>query len=234
MGFLDRMLGKDEPDAQRAPEPRRDAASPSADEQAIARYRYLLRTAPADAIEQAHAEAFAQLNPAQRQQVLQDLARELPASERAQSADPQGLARMATRAELRQPGFLERTLGPGVGGGYGGGGMGMGGVIGGSLLGSLAGSFIGTAIAERFMGGFEHSAERFAYDPVADAAGRDADGQDADAQHADSQDADAQDADAQDEQQSDSQEDVASEDEYANDDDFGGGDDFGGSDDFDV
>ena len=36
----------------------------STDEQAIARYRYLLRTAPPEAIEQAHAEAFAQLTPA--------------------------------------------------------------------------------------------------------------------------------------------------------------------------
>lgn len=154
MGFLDRILGRAEGSAgSAAPEPR------SADEQAIARYRYLLRTAPPDAIEQAHAEAFAQLSPAQRQQILSELAPELPASERNQAvdgSDPRALARIATRAELRQPGFLERTLGPRPGMV---GGMGVGGMFAGSLLSSIAGTFIGTAIAHQFLGGFdEHGA----------------------------------------------------------------------------
>src|SRR3954452_1529578 len=108
-----------------APPPRR-ARTP--DEQAIERYRYLLRTAPPDQIEQAHAEAFAQLTPDQRRQVLADLARDLPPAERSSDDDPRSLARMATRAELRQPGTLERAfggsrMGGGVGG-FGGGGLG--------------------------------------------------------------------------------------------------------------
>src|SRR5262247_4565165 len=82
------------------------------DEQAIARYRYMLRTAPPETIEQAHAEAFAQLTPEQRRLVLQKIAEGMPASERAlaeqSGADPQALARMATRAEIRQPGAMER------------------------------------------------------------------------------------------------------------------------------
>jgi hypothetical protein len=151
---------------------------PLPDEEAVRRYRYLLRTAPPEAIEQAHAEAFAQLTPQQRRQVLEDLARETPEYERAASDDPRYLARMATRAELRSPGLLERVLGPrgwsggyggygpgygpgyapGYGGGYGyGGGIGLGGVLGGSLLASVAGSFIGTAIADEI---FDH--ERYA------------------------------------------------------------------------
>ena len=125
------------------------------DEAAVERYRYMLRTAPPDTIEQAHAEAFARLTPQQRQQVLSELGSAVPAAERARSSDPRDLARMATRAEVRQPGFLERTFG-GYGGGYGrpgmgggmGGGIGMGGLIGGTLLGSIAGAFIGTAIAD--------------------------------------------------------------------------------------
>lgn len=197
MGFLDRVLGTNRTERQRS-EPR------SADEQAVDRYRYLLRTAPPDAIEEAHAEAFAQLTPAQRQQVLQELARDLPASERANSSDPQALARMATRAEMRQPGFLERALGPR------GGGMGLGGMFAGSLLSSIAGTFIGTAIAHQFLDGFsepEHA------------------GGDANTGH------DAQDAqDGQDAQQDD----YASADEgdadVGSDGDFG---DFGGGD-FDV
>ena len=91
MGFFDRF--------------RNDAGSQSsADEQAIARYRYLLRTAPPEAIEQAHAEAFAQLTPEQRRRLLDELAADLPDAEAkaAQRAgdQPGSLARVATRAEL--------------------------------------------------------------------------------------------------------------------------------------
>src|SRR3954451_7243745 len=113
----------------------------SADEQAIERYRYLLRTAPPDQVEAAHAEAFAKLTPDQRRQVLEQLSAAVPPGERPRGDDPQTLARTATRAEFRQPGFLERTFGgygggygPGYGGGYGpgygggyGGGYGRGG-----------------------------------------------------------------------------------------------------------
>ncbi|WP_222266585.1 hypothetical protein [Modestobacter marinus] len=138
----------------------------SADEQAIERYRYLLRTAPPDQVEAAHAEAFAKLTPDQRRQVLEQLSSAVPPGERPRGDDPQTLARAATRAEFRQPGFLERTFsGPGYGGGHGqgggygpggygrggygmGGGMGMGSMIGGSLLGTVAGVVVGTAVAD--------------------------------------------------------------------------------------
>jgi hypothetical protein len=83
---------------------RNAAPDDTADEQAIARYRYLLKTAPPEAIEEAHAEAFAQLTPAQRQRLLQELASDMPDAERnaAQRAgdEPRALARAATRAEL--------------------------------------------------------------------------------------------------------------------------------------
>ncbi|MFN2477792.1 MAG: hypothetical protein ABR615_01260 [Pseudonocardiaceae bacterium] len=119
------------------------------DEVAVERYRYMLRTAPPETLEQAHAEAFAQLSPDQRRKVLEDLGNAVPASERATSDDPQSLARMATRAEMREPGTMERALGGGRGGM---GGMGMGGIIAGSLLASVAGAFVGTAIADAFLG----------------------------------------------------------------------------------
>ncbi|MGH3910207.1 MAG: GlsB/YeaQ/YmgE family stress response membrane protein [Pseudonocardiaceae bacterium] len=109
------------------------------------RYRYMLRTAPPETVEQAHAEAFATLTPDQRRKVLEDLSDAVPASERATSDDPQSLARMATRAEMREPGTMERTLGGERGG------MGMGGVIAGTLLAGVAGAFIGTAIADAFL-----------------------------------------------------------------------------------
>ena len=82
-----------------------------ADELAIQRYRYLLRTAPPESLEAAHAEAFAQLTPDQRRQVLEGLSRQVdPAELRGANDSPESLARLATRAELRQPGTMERTF----------------------------------------------------------------------------------------------------------------------------
>ncbi len=169
MGLLDRLFGGNR-DRQRGAAPQyapaastpQDTPRPArsgqgrevGDEAAIERYRYLLRTAPPEAIEQAHAEAFATLTPKQRRTVLTELGSQVPASERAASDDPKALARMATRAEMRQPGLLERTFsgrGGGMGGGYGMGGgmgMGMGGMLAGGLFASMAGAFVGTAIAE--------------------------------------------------------------------------------------
>jgi len=124
------------------PEP---ARSRPEDELALERYRYMLRTAPPDQIERAHAEAFARLTPEQRQRLLRELAAEVPPEERVPDDDPRALARMATRAEMRQPGAIERTLGAVPGGSFGG-------LLGGTLLGSLVGSFLGTAAAEHFFG----------------------------------------------------------------------------------
>src|SRR5499433_1271985 len=118
MGLIDRLFGPRPQDSQaREAQPKATPGQESSigDEQAIQRYRYLLRTAPPEAIEQAHAEAFAQLTPEQRAQVLKELSQQLPPGERAAvpaQPDPQSLARLATRAELKQPGILERTLGP--------------------------------------------------------------------------------------------------------------------------
>jgi hypothetical protein len=171
MGVFDRLFGRTERRRAPASSSREDgyagygaaagqtvsSTSPSQNPDAVAveRYRYLLRTVPPEAIEQAHVEAFAKLTPQQRRQVLTDVADGLPTSEQATSDDPRSLARMATRAELRQPGYLESRLGYTAGMGGRGLGMGMGGIIGGSLLGSVAGAFIGTAVAEEIFGGWD-------------------------------------------------------------------------------
>ena len=53
---------------------------------------------------------------------------------------------MATRAEMRRPGTLERTFG-----GLGGGGqVGFGGLLAGSFMSSLAGTVIGSMVARQF------------------------------------------------------------------------------------
>jgi hypothetical protein len=128
------------------------------DEQAIERYRYLLATAPPEDVERAHEEAFARLTPEQRRTVLNRLSEFVPPTE-VSGDDPASLARTATRAELRQPGTMERAFG----GGWNGPGLGS------FFLSSLAGAFIGSAIADSFFG-----------DPGADTAGAADSGQAAD------------------------------------------------------
>jgi hypothetical protein len=153
MGLLDRLKSYLNDDAAAgSPTATRTAPRPtvrSEDELAVDRYRYLLRTAPPDAVEEVHAEAFAKLTPQQRRLVFEDLSQNAAAADRPASDDPRTLARSATRSELRQPGFLERTLGSG--GASRGGGLGT--MIGGSLLGTVAGVVIGSAIADMVLPG---------------------------------------------------------------------------------
>lgn len=163
MGFLDKLLGREPLQSQQQPRPTgptgqpydvpppRDGASVD-DERAIARYQYLLRTAPPEAIEQVHTDAFAALTPEQRQQVLQRMNADLPESERPRSDAPADLARSATRAEMRQPGTLQRSFGGGAGGG-------MGGMLAGSMLGTIAGVVVGSVIADSLLGGYADSPE---------------------------------------------------------------------------
>lgn len=183
MGFLDRLLGREEPrpngsQQQNAayqpyggdgaagqpagattPGVPGQAGAPqrSEDEIAVERYRYLLRTAPPETIEQVHEEAFAKLTPEQRRMVFEQLSQNAPAGEQPRADDPRSLAQAATRSELRQPGTLERSLGgygagAGAGGGRGGfGGPGLGSMFATSLLGSVAGYVIGSAIVSSFL-----------------------------------------------------------------------------------
>ena len=154
MGFLDRLFGRKE-------EVRSQPAAPTyygsgegehqpldANEQALQRYRYMLRTAPPETIEQAHEEAFAKLTPSQRAQALRELVTETPEGERAALVggrdDPKTLARLATRSEMRQPGAMERMFG-GTGRGPGMGGMGS------TILGSLVAGFVGSIVAQQFL-----------------------------------------------------------------------------------
>lgn len=167
MGFFSRLLGTEAaPRARQAQLPGRTGAQ-SEDAQALDRYRYMIETAPPETLEQAHAEAFARLTPVQRRRLVQELARTAPAEERAAiegtpTEDSRALARIATRAELRQPGVMERTLSqPGLGSGAG-------------LLSSFAAGFVGSMVAQSFfsaLGGFGDAG-------AADATGSAMDGDD--------------------------------------------------------
>jgi hypothetical protein len=168
VNILDRLLGD-----QSEPRNDRRASGPLTDEQAVDRYRYLLRTAPPEAIEVAHAEAFAQLTPEQRSLVLAGLSENLPPRERRDRDDPQSLARLATRAELRRPGTLERTF---SGMQPGGTGIGLGGLLAADFLSTIAGVVVGSAIADAIFndGGYDQGYQDGAESADADYAGGDA------------------------------------------------------------
>lgn len=163
MGIFDFLFGRDRRNQQSRPATGATKRL-SSDEQALERYRYFLRTAPPDAIEQAYANAFAQLTPEQRAYALRELTNALPSHERTsvpQQDDPQNLARLATRAELREPGTVERLFNrddapapvahqamPATGG------IGFGGALAGTFLGALIGGVIGSMAAQAILDGF--------------------------------------------------------------------------------
>jgi hypothetical protein len=146
MNFLDRLLGRTPAPtvAVNTLRPQRPATFPDADAAAVERYRYLLRTAPPDDLERAHAEAFERLTPEQRDVVRKDLQAAVPPGEAPRSTDPQDMARVATRAEMRNPGTLERAFsgGPAAPG------------MAGSFMQTFAAVFVGTTVAQALFGGF--------------------------------------------------------------------------------
>lgn len=191
MGFLDRLLGREDRSQQQQPGGWQNAqqqgyrygqqsyqaptwgagaagapgygtgygtgpgAGSADDQRAVERYRYLLRTAPPERIEEVHAEAFAQLTPEQRRMVYEEFTRTAPSGEAPRGDDPRSLAQAATRSEIRQPGFMERSLG-GMGGGMGGGfgqrqGPSFGSMLGASVLGTVAGYVIGSTLMSAFL-----------------------------------------------------------------------------------
>jgi hypothetical protein len=160
MGLLDKLLGRPHPKAPpfHYDAPPRRPTHRMGDEEAIERYRYLLRTAPPEAIEKVHQEAFARLTPEQRALVLRDLSSLLPPYERDALAhagtDPRALARLATRAEMREPGIMERMLGRwGSPGGVGGPSLGTG------LLGGFLAGFAGSMLANQLYDVFHNGAD---------------------------------------------------------------------------
>ena len=85
MGTFSRIFGGDQRPGHAGPV---SHPGPSEDEQALARYRYMLKTAPPETIEHAHAEAFSRLTPEQRRMLLEQLSAEVPAAERAAARVP--------------------------------------------------------------------------------------------------------------------------------------------------
>jgi hypothetical protein len=105
MGLLDRLFrGRRTPEAS---EPR-----PLTGPEALARWRYLLVTAPPEALAAAHAAGLAALRADAQGELLHRLRTALSALEPGAVAprEPEVLVRAAARAERRAPGFIERAL----------------------------------------------------------------------------------------------------------------------------
>ncbi len=84
------------------------------------RYRQVLRNAPPEIVEDAHAEAFSQLDPQERRLLAQRLRQQAsqlemgydsPYDQDQYDEDPRTLARMAQQAEQRNPGVLDQIFG---------------------------------------------------------------------------------------------------------------------------
>lgn len=105
MGLLDKLLrGRRPPDGP--------DTQPLTPDQAVARWRYLVRAAPPEALAEAHGRGLDILEELPRAELLQRLRSALSALEPGVvvPGDAAVLLRASARAERRAPGFLERAL----------------------------------------------------------------------------------------------------------------------------
>ncbi len=90
------------------------ASSPDAQQQTLDRYRRMVRTAPRETLERAHAQSFAELTADERRRLGRELLNAASATpallDGSLNDEPSTLARIATRLERQQPGALERVL----------------------------------------------------------------------------------------------------------------------------
>jgi hypothetical protein len=154
MGFLSSLLRGQRP---------ADIAEPAeADELAVRRYEHLLRTAPAETIEQVHTQAFEKLTTQQRELLFQKLldGARTP-EERPADAAPASLAKSATDAEVIEPGAFSRMLRDRKG-------QEGAELLGGSLLNSIAAYAVASSVFDAFF-----FAAAVGHLPLADSAGDD-------------------------------------------------------------
>lgn len=87
---------------------RRRQAAPQdrMEDQSVRQYRYLLRTAPPDALEEAHIEALNELGQAQRRLLLDAVQASLMAGAHLKADDVRSIGHLITLGERRTPGAL--------------------------------------------------------------------------------------------------------------------------------
>lgn len=131
------------------------------EDQVVRRYRYLLATAPADALQAGHVEALERMDDRGREAVLRAVQDGLVAGGRLRPGDTSAVARLVVHGELRAPGAFRAACEPGT-------------------LRDLAGGVVGSEAAFGLFGGYADwdGADREPSDPGVDhggAPGRDTD-----------------------------------------------------------
>jgi hypothetical protein len=84
------------------------------EDQAVRQYRYLLATAPTDALQAAHVEALDGLEDSGREAVLRAVQEALVAGARLRPDDTTAVARLVVHGEQRAPGDFRRACDPAV------------------------------------------------------------------------------------------------------------------------
>ena len=122
-GLLSGLFGQDtrDEDVQRFDDTyQRGQAADFDDQEVQQRYRQVLRNGPPQLVEDAHADAFAQLSPDQRREMASRLRAQAaqldqpytdPYDRDEYDEDPRTLARMAQQAEQRNPNVLDQLFG---------------------------------------------------------------------------------------------------------------------------
>lgn len=124
------------------------------EDQVVRRYRYLLATAPADALQAAHAEALEGLDEPGREAVLRAVQEGLVAGGRLRPGDTVAVARLVVHGEQRAPGEFRRACDP-------------------ATLHALADRVVGSEAAFGLLGGYADwdGADREPVDPGVDHGG---------------------------------------------------------------
>lgn len=138
MGLIGRLFAGsdtafDHAAVDRAPTRTSAGVAPQDDARSIERYRFFLRTAPLEIIEQVHADAFGELTDDQRAMIYEELSQGAGTGERPLSSEPATLARAASRAESRRPGSILSVLSDPA------------------LVGTVAVHVVGSALASAFL-----------------------------------------------------------------------------------
>lgn len=164
-----RLAGKKKSDVGRGSTHR--GATEAEQARDLARYKYLLRVASGERLEQAHAEAFSALLPEQRERLFRRLRRDLPEEDRPISNSPAELAHAAVVAQEADRGYLVRMLRrPGHGVSEGHGTLRPSAVSGDSLfaesvLAPVAATATHSSVVSAALAGFDHSPEAAQIDP---------------------------------------------------------------------
>lgn len=93
---------------------RQGSAGTEAQDQVVRQYRYLLRTAPLDALEHVHLEALKAIGAQARQAVLSTVQAQLLTGAHLRPDEVTALAHLCTAGERRRPGALTTTLPPDI------------------------------------------------------------------------------------------------------------------------